>query len=110
MWKVIYENPETKRRDCIYLEDHEHRELMSDISSAKHGEPINFKGYGLLPKSAYKGSIEIGEGKKKEHVSYIGIPGEYRRAIAFKNERGGDDIRYENMTDSEWNEKFNQAK
>lgn len=104
-FKVIYENPETKNRDAVVLSDEEHRILMADLFASKQGQPVLFKGYGKLTKTAYKGSVVI-DGETKERAQTITVEG--KRELAYSVQVTGADGRkewetqYFPLSEEEW--------
>jgi len=98
-FEVIIENPKTRNRDSIILEDHEHDNLISDLEHAKASEPIQIPHYGQVSKSAYKGSFEKGStgDKKTRYIWHDTATGEriHQKVIMQKNEKGELKVEYE---------------
>jgi len=74
--KIVFENPETRNRDSVILDNvltddadgfssSEFRTWKMVYDSAKATEMIFIKGYGELPRNSIKGIVEIKE-KRKE--------------------------------------------
>lgn len=99
-YKIWFQNPSTTHREneFIVLEKHEYDDFQSDMNAAKHSDPVEFKGLGMLPKSSWKGTEKIGSeiSDDKEIVKYISHNG-IKEKVTMKRKDGEWDCEYEQI-------------